>query len=109
MAYTLQAPVLLDKRCILGQGVRLVPAGRIAGKWNPNTFGGPGLGGRNGTITCKLWLNTEPFQRDAHGGWSHGEVSLEKEKRKGTYIILNLTSLSLLLQINYCVKYNLSR
>lgn len=82
MVYTLQAPVLLDKRCILGQGIRLVPPG-LAGKWNPNTVRRPGIERRNGTITCKSWLNTEPFQRDAHGGWSHGEVSLERGKKKG--------------------------
>lgn len=82
MAYTLQAPVLLDKRCILGQGVRLVHPG-LAVKWNPNTVGRPGIGRRNGTVTCKSWLNTEPFQCDAHGGWSHGEGSLKREKKKG--------------------------
>ena len=57
-------------------------------------------------ITCKSWSNTKPLQRDAHGEWSQGEVSLKKEKKKGTYIILNLSSLPLLLQINYYVKNN---
>lgn len=106
MAYTLQAPVLLDKRYILGQGVWLVSTGHIARKWNPDTVGRPRIGRRNGTITCKSWSNTKHLQRDAHGEWSQGEVSLEKDKKKATYIILNLSSLPLLLQINYCVKNN---
>lgn len=106
----MQAPVLLDKRCILGQGVRLVSTGRIAGKWNPNTVGMPGIGRRIGTITCKSWLNTEPLQRDAHGGWSQGEVSLEKETKKGIpHLILVGGGMSLAICLAVLVHFTVSK
>eukprot|EP01018_Ginkgo_biloba_P028105 Gb_02880 [translate_table: standard] len=90
MVHTLKASapfVFLDRRCILGQGVRIAPAGQMAMRLNSYTPRRSGISCRayavasNGTV-CTSWFPTDPTQCDAYGGWSHGGITLEKEKRK---------------------------
>ncbi|GLJ10968.1 hypothetical protein SUGI_0139040 [Cryptomeria japonica] len=97
MSYIVQAPAFLDRRCFVGHVACIFPVGRMNGRWSSNAYyalGRRGIscrvinGSRNSVAGSSItsWLPIDPVPQSddaAYGGWSHGGITIQTEKRKG--------------------------